>query len=346
MRRSVMFISFFICILLGGCETNEIAQPHNVPENTPIVSTEPLPITGNPTEPTVLTMDSIPYRIWYQGRWKLVEGLDTYARYASDKQEILLIHYTPLNMKELKDPAIKQAYAEQDVKNEGLQNQKKLEVPSNTVGYPLVKYTGLKELDGSSFHAIYTCVFTDTGILQLIYGTTGDAQSSWANENRTDGLVKISPISKEPTGSTLLAIDSIPYRISYKGEWELVDQFDQHARYSSFSHEIINFNYTAINTKNLKDEASRQSYAEQELKIEHLKNQQRMEVVHNPTEYPIVQYTGVKEFEGAQLRSLYTYIFADTGVILVMHSLMEDVELSFENENMRKGIVEILPAAK
>jgi hypothetical protein len=82
------------------------------------------------------------------------------------------------------------------------------------------------------------------------------------------------------------------------------------------------------------------------LQVEHLKNQQKIEVTHNPTEYPVVQYTGVKEFEGAQLRSLYTYIFADTGVIVVLHSLMEDMELSFENENMRKGILEILPAAK
>lgn len=343
MRRTVMFISFFICILLAGCETNEIAQPHNVPESKPVESTEPPPTSGNPTDPTILTLDSIPYRIWYTGRWKLVEGSDTYARYASDKQEILLIHYTPLNMKELKDPASKQAYAEQDVKNEQLRNQKKLEVPSNTVGYPLVKYTGLKELDGTSFHAIYTCVFTDTGIIQVIYGLTGEAQSSWANENRTNGLVKISPKRIEPTGTTLLGIDSIPYRISYKGEWELVDQFDQHARYSSFSNGILIVNYTASNTQKLKDEASRQSYAEQNLKIEHLKNQQKIEVTHNPTDYPVVQYTGVKEFEGAQLRSLYTHIFADTGVIVVLHSLMEDDEASFENENMRNGIVEILP---
>jgi hypothetical protein len=66
-------------------------------------------------------------------------------------------------------------------------------------------------------------------------------------------------------------------------------------------------------------------------------------VIHNPTEYPTVQYTGVKEFEGAQLRSLYTYIFADLGVIEVVHRLMEDVEASFDDETMRKGIVEIVP---
>jgi hypothetical protein len=89
-------------------------------------------------------------------------------------------------------------------------------------------------------------IFITLLMLTLIAGCETNEGNQLNNEPGSKQIKSTEPpiISENDVEATHLAIDSIPYNVSYKGAWELLNSSDTHARYSSGNNEILIFDYT------------------------------------------------------------------------------------------------------